>query len=293
MRKCKICGRSGLLLKLNQSGCCSDCESRIKTREYFRQIIKLWSYIKSESPANTDNFSVIQNKIQACNDFSELLDHYTDYQYFKQIIDKYTIYDSPTDKQQGIGWIKEMSIVVYTKIPNYIQNVISQLKNGAQEYASQWNNALLSIPHSSTTLHSSDEPLTADSVQDNIDLPDIIDGCPLAYSYNNVPVSNANFELALSLAHKHQWKLSARKSDAFTQIIADDQILGIVADNQKSKMLTDWIEHAEPYLIYLDGIDVENQKISLFLAFYRNKRTKLSCREHTTVRLTNFSNEET
>lgn len=135
------------------------------------------------------------------------------------------------------------------------------------------------------------ETSTDDANIPSITIPEKKDGVPLAYRYNHQEIFDSNFDAVLQFAKDGKYELSASANGNNTSLYIQGTLIGCLK-GRRAEMLNDWIQNKEPYLIYLERIDVESQKVIVFLAFYRDKRSKMSYREQTTVKLTNFKHED-
>ena len=74
------------------------------------------------------------------------------------------------------------------------------------------------------------------------------------------------------------WELSANIEDGNVTLYSGENRIGILG-GKRVEMMKDWIKNNDPYTIILEGIDSENKKAIAYLAFYRDKRAKMSYRE--------------
>lgn len=148
--------------------------------------------------------------------------------------------------------------------------------------------------HPDKTVHE----LIMNSVQDNkqkgrfnVDIPKRKYNVPLAYQYNRQQILDLNYDFAIECAQNNEWELSVNIEDDNVALYSGIKRIGVLGGNHV-EMLKDWIKSKEPYTIILEGISSENKKAIVYIAFYRDKREKMSYRERTTVRLTNCRKED-
>lgn len=120
----------------------------------------------------------------------------------------------------------------------------------------------------------------------HVDIPKRKNNAPLAYQYNHQEILDLNYGFAIECAQNNMWELSANIEDGNVTLYSGENRIGILG-GKHIEMMKDWIKNKEPYTIILEGIDPENKKAIAYLAFYRDKRAKMSYREQTTVKLTN------
>lgn len=124
-----------------------------------------------------------------------------------------------------------------------------------------------------------------------ISIPKRKNNVPLAYQYQHQDILSLNIESAIKATENNALELSAQIDGNDVLLYSRREKIGILGGN-RIDMLKDWIRNNEPYLIYLEGIDTENKKAIVHLAFYRDKREKMSWREHVTIKLTNYKKED-
>ena len=125
----------------------------------------------------------------------------------------------------------------------------------------------------------------------NIDIPKRKNNSPLAYQYNHQEILGLNYDFAIKCAKNNTWELSANIEDGNVALYSGENRIGILG-GKRVEMMKDWIKNKEPYAIILEGVDSENKKAIAYLAFYRDKRAKMSYREQTTFKLTNYRKED-
>lgn len=125
----------------------------------------------------------------------------------------------------------------------------------------------------------------------NIDISKRKNNAPLAYQYNHQEILELNYDFAFTCAQNNMWELSANIEGDNVALYSNGKRIGVLG-GKRVEMMKDWIKNNEPYTIILEGIDSENKKAIAYLAFYRDKRAKMSYREQTTVRLTNCKKED-
>lgn len=118
------------------------------------------------------------------------------------------------------------------------------------------------------------------------------DGANLAYRYDNQKVILLKTKLNELNNLKFNEKLSAVENQGKIVLLAKNNPIGILADEQKSDMVKDWINRNEPFSIFVKEVSTSPYKLLVFIAFYRNKREKLSYREKSSFKLTNYRDEE-
>lgn len=124
-----------------------------------------------------------------------------------------------------------------------------------------------------------------------IDIPKRKNNSPLAYQYNHQEILELNYDFAVECAQNNMWELSANIEDGNVTLYSGENRIGILG-GKRVEMMKDWIKNKEPYTIILEGIDSENKKAIAYLAFYRDKRAKMSYREQATVKLTNCRKDD-
>ena len=124
-----------------------------------------------------------------------------------------------------------------------------------------------------------------------IDIPKRKNSAPLAYQYNHQEILKLDYDLAIECTQNNAWELSANIESNNVVLYSNGKRIGVLGGN-RVEMMKDWIKNKEPYSIILEGIDSENKKAIAYLAFYRDKRAKMSYREQTTVKLTNCRKED-
>lgn len=125
----------------------------------------------------------------------------------------------------------------------------------------------------------------------HVDIPKRKNNAPLAYQYNHQEILDLNYDFAVECAQNNMWELSANIEDGNVTLYSGENRIGILG-GKRVEMMKDWIKNKEPYTIILEGIDSENKKAIAYLAFYRDKRAKMSYREQATVKLTNCRKDD-
>lgn len=125
----------------------------------------------------------------------------------------------------------------------------------------------------------------------NVDIPKRKNNAPLAYQYNHQEILELNYNFAIECAKNNMWELSANIEDGNVTLYSGENRIGILG-GKRVEMIKDLIKNNDPYTIILEGIDSENKKAIAYLAFYRDKRAKMSYREQTIVKLTNCRKDD-
>ena len=125
----------------------------------------------------------------------------------------------------------------------------------------------------------------------NVVIPKRKNNAPLAYQYNHQEILELNYDFAIECAQNNMLELSANIEDGNITLYSGKNRIGILG-GKHVEMMKDWIKNKEPYAIILEGVDSENKKAIAYLAFYRDKRAKMSYREQTTFKLTNYRKED-
>lgn len=122
-------------------------------------------------------------------------------------------------------------------------------------------------------------------------IPSVKDGCPIAYKYNGCEIEELNYDSVLSFATNNKYELSVKILDGKPYFYCEDSMIGTISGNI-SNMLIDWLSNKEPFFVCIEGIDTTLRKAYAFIVFYRDKRKKMSYREQSVVRLTNYRGED-
>lgn len=135
---------------------------------------------------------------------------------------------------------------------------------------------------------------TPDNASDNapdVRLPSMLDGAPLAYHYEKVPiVTTEQTEAgALSMAAENRWELTPKIDGDQVKLFFDDICMGIM--DQRSDMMTDWIKRGDPYKIILQNYNTETLSCVVYLAFYRDHFKGQQWREQSIVTLTGYKSK--
>lgn len=140
-------------------------------------------------------------------------------------------------------------------------------------------------------LEASNQDTQQDSDKKKIDIliPKLKDGCNLAYHYSRVEIDELNYDEAIKAATEKSWQLTAQLLDEKVVLQHNGITIGSIAESRRADMLRDWIKNEEPYLVYLENVNTESKRGVAFLAFYRDKRAKLSQRENDVVKLVRFT----
>lgn len=135
---------------------------------------------------------------------------------------------------------------------------------------------------------------TLDNASDNapdVRLPSMLDGAPLAYHYEKVPiVTTEQTEAgALSMAAEHRWELTPKIDGDKVKLFFDDFCMGIM--DQRADMMIDWIKRGDPYKIILQNYNTETLSCVVYLAFYRDHFKGQQWREQSIVTLTGYKSK--
>ena len=143
----------------------------------------------------------------------------------------------------------------------------------------------------SNPLEASNQETQQDSDKQKIDtlIPKLKDGCNLAYRYSGVEIDELNYDEAIKAATEKSQQLTAQLLDEKVVLQHNGIAIGSIAESRRADMLRDWIKNEEPYLDYLENVNTESKRGVAFLAFYRDKRAKLSHRENDVVKLVRFT----
>ncbi len=172
MKKCSSCGKSGFFLRLDQDGLCKSCVA-IKEREaeqarllkeqeaerarllkeeadrqaaenYYNEIVQKYSIMTSELQADSDpikNLSLIpavNDIIQQCTDFSDLLTKYESYPYFEEILKKQITYKNRTEEPIKYGHIEAIHFSGFFEHPDFLAQVIADLQRTIGKHKNAW-----------------------------------------------------------------------------------------------------------------------------------------------------------
>lgn len=124
-----------------------------------------------------------------------------------------------------------------------------------------------------------------------VKLPERVDGAPLLYQYKGVNAELLNKEVFYQAAEKGLWELTPKKIDGAYHLFLLNTDAAILRDKKKEEMLDDWIRRGDPYKALLNKLTAEGN-LTIFLAFYRDRRKGQEWREQSVVTLTGYKSEE-
>ena len=172
MKKCSSCGKSGFFLRLDQDGLCKSCVA-IKEREaeqarllkeqeaerarllkeeadrqaaenYYNEIVQKYSIMDSELQADSDPIKnlalvpTVNDIIQQCSDFADLLTKYESYPYLEELLKKQIAYKRRTDESLKYGYIDAIGFHGFFDRPDFLAYVITDLQKKVSKYKNAW-----------------------------------------------------------------------------------------------------------------------------------------------------------
>lgn len=126
----------------------------------------------------------------------------------------------------------------------------------------------------------------------DISVPSIIDNCVRLYYYsvNFIPVSNAE-EVVAQIMQEKKYELSIQVKENKIIAFYQDRELGEII--QRQDMIKDWLKKKDLIKLYFERYSSDDlEKCHVFIAFYRDEQARLSRREQSVVKLTNYKNED-
>lgn len=106
---------------------------------------------------------------------------------------------------------------------------------------------------------------------------------PIAYRYYDVKISSQNSEVYQHILNTGNFALNVSLEQKQFILQHQNQYYCKIDSSKIANMLSDWIHNDEPYLIYANSPD------TVYIAFYRDKRKKLSGKECSIIKLTAYS----
>lgn len=139
------------------------------------------------------------------------------------------------------------------------------------------------------------EPITVEKHVEpeipRVRLPERIDGAPLVYQYPDVMTKLLNEDILYEAADKGQWEFDVQKVGDDYHLFILDTDAAILRDKRREEMLDDWIRRDDPYKALLNKLTADGT-LTIFLAFYRDRRKGQEYREQSVVTLTGYKSEE-
>lgn len=166
MKKCQICGKQGLFLRLNSMGMCSSCsieyerkkeEERLlqvqNSQNYYDRIISLFSEIQGELELDEDIISrenlipAIREKINLCDELVVLLQKYIEYPLIDKIIISHARYKDDRSKSIGMGYIEELPLTtIWTNKYSFsLEKISNELITATKKIKDIWNSHIFTI----------------------------------------------------------------------------------------------------------------------------------------------------
>lgn len=125
----------------------------------------------------------------------------------------------------------------------------------------------------------------------DIIIPDRIGSAFRKYYYSDIafnPFPTAE-QLALEMQQTNDWSLEAVKAGGGISLNYHGRPLGVLDNADKAKMMSDWIERGEPFLVFLSHYGEKN---TVGIAFYLDEQSRLNYRESTVSKLTRYAGED-
>ena len=114
-------------------------------------------------------------------------------------------------------------------------------------------------------------------------IPSKIKGIPLAYRRYKTAIISQDTSVYERMQKSGDFSIFAEEENGKILLYYHEELYAIVNDEQTETMIKDWIRNKEPLLIYANSPD------TVYVALYRDKRKKMTDREHEVVKLTAFS----
>lgn len=141
-----------------------------------------------------------------------------------------------------------------------------------------------------------DKKTTSDTLskqdKSTIHIPPKLGGKLLAYRCPCVPIANLDYDASIESAEKQEWQLNVEESNGTCSLYSRGLKIGEIGNEDVSGMLADWIHRDEPYLIYLLEVYTEEKSANATVAFYLDRRERLSAQECDIVKLTSYNSED-
>lgn len=115
---------------------------------------------------------------------------------------------------------------------------------------------------------------------------------PIAYTYDNQKVILLKSKLHEIQSLNQNDELFAVENQDRIVILKKTTPIGILENEQRSEMVKDWIKKEEPFSIYVKNVSLSPYSLTVFIAFYRDKRKHLAYRETSSFKLTNYRKDE-
>lgn len=166
MKKCQICGKQGLFLRLNSMGMCSSCsleyekkkeeEHLLKvqnTQNYYDEIVSKFSEIQGELELDEDIISrenlipAIKEKIELCDKLDTLLKKYTEYPFIDEVIISHVQYKDDHSKSIGMGYIEKLPIsIIWTNRQSFsLEKIFDELITITGKMKNIWYSHIFTI----------------------------------------------------------------------------------------------------------------------------------------------------
>lgn len=155
MKKCTICGKKGLFLKLNSMGMCATCSAEYEqaeeekkqtqynqSKQYYNKLEILYRDIRNGMYIEKD-ISTIKEKINLCNELENILISYANYPYLTEIITSKIKYKTTMNEHIGLGYLEAFSTFIYKT--DDIQQIFIKLRESVQNTKKQWNTCIETI----------------------------------------------------------------------------------------------------------------------------------------------------
>lgn len=182
------------------------------------------------------------------------------------------------------------SVLAFLKILKKIKELNKKIQNDEIKYIKNESKKQTKLTEQQTS-HINIEKKEP-SLQKRVIFEKVKDGANLAYSYDNQKVILLKTKLNELNNLKFNDKLSAVENQGKIVLLSKNNPIGILADEQKSDMIKDWIKRDDPFSVFVKEISINPYKLLVFIAFYRDKRKKISYRETSSFKLTNYRDEE-
>ena len=135
-----------------------------------------------------------------------------------------------------------------------------------------------------------EKPVAQEKAVDIV-IPDRIGSAFRKYYYSDIafnPFPTAE-QLALEMQQTNDWSLEAVKSGGGISLNYHGRPLGVLDNADKAKMVSDWIERGDPFLVFLSHYGEKN---TVGIAFYLDEQSRLRYRESTVSKLTRYAGED-
>lgn len=116
--------------------------------------------------------------------------------------------------------------------------------------------------------------------------PEKVDGHPLQYEYERSFIPEAGVNIVADILDGEERLIDARPTEKTIELSLDGKVFGIIHDDKKAEMLSDWNRKGFPCQVVLLDTGA-----SVNIRFYRDKRIGNEFREQTVVRLTKYKDD--